>query len=188
MEVIEPETETLELKNITESIHNAMDELIDAINRVSGYLKLAKPGLNISPADFGFVKLRKGIISRDAEAVIDSLHLVNANLTKNKSALVAEGLNDALIAVFTTAVTTISQAKQKQYEIYSHRKSIVQNNISVFNDLFTRLNEILSVGKILYKAKDRVKLQEYTMTDLLKKVRRSTKQDINQAIPAAASK
>ena len=38
-----------------------------------------------------------------------------------------------------------------------------------------QLTEILSVGKILYTGKDSVKLKEYTFSELLKKVRRTSK-------------
>ncbi|MDP2334981.1 MAG: hypothetical protein Q8N05_00735 [Bacteroidota bacterium] len=45
----------------------------------------------------------------------------------------------------------------------------------MFNGLFDQLGEILAVGKILYKGTDAAKLKEYTFSELMKKVRRSTK-------------
>lgn len=178
MDLIEPQSETVVLKDITEDVHNAMDGLIDPINRVSGYLKLAKPGLKITPTDFGFVKLRRGIRSRDAEAVIDSLHLVNINLTKHKTALQQQGLTEALCTQFATAVTTVGDGKQQHYEIFSNRKKIVQNNIATFNDLYALLKEVLAIGKILYQG-DAAKLQEYTLADLLKRVHRKISPEAN---------
>ena len=52
----------------------------------------------------------------------------------------------------------------------SNRKAIVQNNLGLFNSLYEQLTEILRVGKILYKATDAVKTQEYNFTAMKKKV------------------
>jgi len=45
----------------------------------------------------------------------------------------------------------------------------------LLNGLFDKLYEILTAGKILYKATDPAKLQEYTFEDLKKRVRRASK-------------
>ena len=59
----------------------------------------------------------------------------------------------------------------------SNRKAIVQNNLGLFNSLYEQLTELLRVGKILYKATDAVKAQEYTFTSLLKQVRITAKKE-----------
>ena len=51
----------------------------------------------------------------------------------------------------------------------------MQSNLGLLNGLFDQLNEILIAGKILYKATDPAKLQEYTFEDLKKRVRRASK-------------
>jgi len=47
--------------------------------------------------------------------------------------------------------------------------------------LYEQAGEILSVGKILYKATDPAKLTDYTFTELLKKVRQVAKAAVNTA-------
>jgi len=167
--VIEPQSETMERKLITGRLYATMDGLIDPINRLSGYITLA-PDLKMSPADFGLAQLRKGANSRDAENVISSLHLVNTNINKYKENLVAEGMNEALVNQFVDAYNSIDSDKQKQNEILSNRRSIVQNNITLLNDLWDTLSEVFSIGKILYKASDAAKLQDYTFNTLKKQV------------------
>jgi hypothetical protein len=182
-----PKSETVQLKTITNSVYTAMDELIDSINKVTGYITLGKLDKTISVADFGLTRLRKCINSRDGEGVIKNLHTVNLNLVKFKAELEAQGLSEALVAKFATAETTIAEGKQKQYEIVSNRKLIVQNNLGVCNDLFEQLTEIFTIGKILYKATDAVKLQEYTFNDLVKTVRRTTADKTQEKTDTAAS-
>ncbi len=151
-DLVEPKSETVQLKSITEGMYAAMDNLIDPINRVVGYISLGKLEKTITVVDFGLTQLRKSINSRDAESVIKCLHTVKLNLVKFKTELTAQGLNETLIARFADAETGIAQAKQAQYEMLSHRKSVVQNNLSVCNDLYNQLSEIMAVGKILYKS------------------------------------
>ena len=156
-EVVMPGSETLELKNITARLYATMDGLVDPINRVSGYLKLAQAGLKTTTADFGLTELRKNIKAKNAEGAINNLRTVSNNLTKNAALLAAQGLTPELTSLFTTSSTSIAADNQKQYEILSHRKNIVQNNLGLFNGLYEQLTEVLRVGKILYKASDALK-------------------------------
>jgi hypothetical protein len=174
-EMIMPQSETMDLKNITARLYATMNGLIDPINRVSGYLKFAQPVLKISAADFGLATLRKSITAKNAEGVIDNLHIVGNNLTKHAAILEKQGLKAELTARFTDAATSIAADNQKQYEIMSNRANIVQNNLGLFNSLYEQLTEILRVGKILYKATDASKTQEYNFTAMKKKVRAAAK-------------
>jgi hypothetical protein len=186
-EVIMPRSETLDLKNITARLYATMDGLIDPINRVSGYLKLAEPGIKISAADFGLTQLRKSINTKNAEGVISNIRTVSTNLTKNVTLLAAQGLSPELAGRFTEAATSIAADNQKQYEITSNRRNIVQNNLGLFNSLNEQLTEILRVGKILYKATDAVKAQEYTFAAMKKKVSNPAKQaEVTTPVTATA--
>jgi hypothetical protein len=152
-----------------------MDGLIDPINRVTGYLKLANGGLNVTAADFGLALLRKGISAKNAEGVLSSLRTVSNNLNKHAAVLGAQGLTPELTSRFTDAGISIAADNQKQYEITSNRANIVQNNVGLFNSLYEQLTEILRIGKIMYKASDAVKAQEYNFAAMKKKVSVSTK-------------
>ena len=180
-EVIAPESETLELKTLTENLNSAMDGLIDPINRVNGYLQLAQPTLSMNAAGFGLTNLRAGITKKDAESVLNNLHTVSQNLLKYKTQLATQGLSDELCNRFTTAAAVIAETKQARYEIIVRRKNIVQDNVILFNSLFAQLSEILKVGKILYKASNAVKTEEYTFDELKKQVRHSQAPSVNPA-------
>lgn len=168
-EMIMPKSETLDRKNITTRLYTTMEGLVDPINRVSGYIKLAK--LKVTASDFGLTQLRKDLATKNAEGAINSLRTVRSNLTRNEAVLAEQGLTPELMNLFTEASVSINADNQKQYEILSNRKNIVQNNLGLFNELYGQLTEILNVGKILYKATDAVKTQEYTFIRLMKQVR-----------------
>jgi hypothetical protein len=189
-DLIEPQSETLAKKIITERYTATIKGLTDPINRITGYLNLAKGGLNISPASFGLSALRKSIVNNDIEGVIANLHIVLVNISTYKTQLSEQGLNDELIDGLTAASKTIADDRQQQFEITSNRKSIVQNNVYLLNDLYAQVAEILSVGKILYKGVDAAKLSDYTFTELLKKVRQTVKSAAAQAqtVPTTTDK
>ncbi len=150
-----------------------MAGIISLINRVNGYVSLAGNSLKISPADFGLTALRKGANSKDVENVLKNLQLVIANINRNREVLQAQGLQQELIDTLTNTANSIAADKQMQYEIGINRKNIVQNNHEQLNSLYDMLNEIMTIGKVLYKGVDSVKQQEYTFNELKKKVRRS---------------
>jgi len=177
-ELANPRLITVELKGITKELYGAMDSLIDPINRVAGYMKLAKSEIRITEKDFGLTLLRQKAKSKDAEGVLQNIRIVNANLDKHKEVLLKHGLTDELINHFSTVAKTVATNNQKQYEILSQRSVIVQANMKVFNELAAQFNEICNVGKILYKRKDTLKLKEYTFTELKKRVRNVPKNKV----------
>lgn len=174
--LIQPESETLELKIISRRLHETFTGLLDLMNRLTGYLTLARLEQTISLADFGIKYMRKSIAAHDLEGIIEALHKILGNINKYRSELQAQGMPDDFIARLNDVLTSVTNDKIKQVGIMSNRKHIVQNNVDSFNGLFAQLNEILMVGRILYKPANFVKLKDYTFSELLKHVRRTTKQ------------
>jgi hypothetical protein len=61
---------------------------------------------------------------------------------------------------------------------------MVQKNLGQLNDLNDQLSEICKIGKILYKQTDHAKLNDYTVSQMIKQVARTVKP--SQAMKAAA--
>jgi len=174
-ELVEPKSELVLQKAITNHMHGTMDDMLEPLKWVKGYIEMSGKGIQISVKDFGITETRKAIEVQDVEAVQKGLHRVNTNIVHYKSYLVEQGLSDELQAQLTAAEASIIADKQEQFEISTKRKAILQDNVGVLNALFAKIAEIHKVGKILFKGKDPVKLQEYTFQELLKKVRRISK-------------
>jgi hypothetical protein len=169
--LVNPLVETADRKQITARLYATMGGLLDPLARLEGYLKLAKATVPISAVDFGIRALRGKLNHSDAEGALQYLRLVLANIEKYRMPLTDEGLSYNLIQQFTDALASIAFDNTKQYELLSVRKELVQNNLSLFNDLYEQLSEFCEIGKILYRKTDRVKMQEYTINYLIKKVR-----------------
>ncbi len=170
-ELVFPATETSRLRIATQRLYSTMDSLLDPLARISGYLTLAKKNLVSSPSQFGVVALRNKITARDAEGVLKTLRVLNDNIAYHQPILQPVGLSDDMIALLKNAVDSIHADNQEQYKIVSARRELVQGNVGILNELYASIMEICNVGKVLYKTSDPQKLQEYTYTELLKRVR-----------------
>jgi hypothetical protein len=171
--LLNPNTETVVLKDTTNRLYSAMDSLIEPVNKVAGYIKFSKGAIAISSKDFGLTSLRQKIRSRDAEGVLKNLKTVINNLERYRVPLIEQGLDENIITHFNDAIGIIDTNNQRQFEIVNKRKTIVANNETLINDLYKIISEICNVGKLIYKGKDQLKVKDYTFNELKKKVRTS---------------
>ena len=51
---------------------------------------------------------------------------------------------------------------------------LIEENVEIMNQLYGQIQEILSIGKILYTDVDPGRLQEYTFSKLMKQVRQTS--------------
>jgi hypothetical protein len=170
-ELITSKEETTKLKVITNRMYSTMDSLNVAANSLTIYIKMAKADIPISMADFCIPALRKAIRRRDAEAVLQNIHIMNNCIAQYKEPLTKQGLSETLINLFTSSGVSIHDDNQKQYEIVTNRKELVQNNMGLFNGLYAQIIELCEIGKTIYKGKDVKKVKDYTFSELMKQVR-----------------
>jgi hypothetical protein len=134
--------ETIELKKSAKRLYENMDDLLDPIVKIRGYIRLAKDTVGISAKDFGLTLLAQKIAARDSESVRQNLILVVSSLNKYKEQLNAVGLNDAVIEKLNAAVTSITNDNNLQFEIVIKHRAIIQNNLKTLNDLHKQLSDL----------------------------------------------
>ncbi|KOH46061.1 hypothetical protein [Sunxiuqinia dokdonensis] len=173
-QLVAPETESAELKQITTELYALMQSILMPLRHLDGYLKLAKNDLPLSAADFGIKALRSGLRSKDTEKVLDALQLINTNLDRFSSQLTPVGLTEEITGFFDTTGENLNQLNQQQYQILSNRRMLIEENVEIMNQLYGQIQEILSIGKILYTDVDPGRLQEYTFSKLMKQVRQTS--------------
>lgn len=174
-ELVQPKSETVEGKMIGEHIDLTLQEMITLINHLEGYVNLAGKIIPMKAADFGLVQLRTKVRTRDLEGVLNLIRPVENNMKRYQAELSEKGMTEAFAARFTQAGLSLAEDKNKRYIMVSNRSAMVQNNIAQLNDLYEQLTEICSIGKILYKKNNLAKLNDYTISFLLKQVRRNFK-------------
>jgi hypothetical protein len=169
--LLNPNSETIVLKDTTNRMYLAMDGLIEPAGKVTAYIKYTKGAVPVSVKDFGLTALKQKIYARDAEGVLKNLRTVIANLEKFRPQLSELGLDDDTFAVFNNALTNIETDNQRQFEIVNKRKTIVENNVTMINDLYKTIIDVCNIGKAIYKGKNDSKVKDYTFKELKKKVR-----------------
>lgn len=159
-----------QLKAVTQNLADKSVGLRVKLNQLEGYLKLAAGEIDIKVSDSGLKEVRNDISRGNTEGVVkNTWNLVN-NAQRNQPALVAKGLKTTFLAEITTAVTEIDSLNNTQNVLTSERNRLTDSNMSVFNDVWTELTPILDTAKALYRGVDDVKLKDYTMSQLVKRV------------------
>ncbi len=173
-ELVNPKSETNQLKLITSRLYGKMDLVWTNANYLVGYVGSRDCKVPISVTDFGLTALKQRARAKDAEGTIKNLRFVSANIAKYKTELAEQGLTDEMEQFFIETTAAISADNVLQYDIVNNRKAIVQANLDLMNGLYYRIKEVCKHGKILF-AGNVGKLKEYTYSELLKKVRNVSK-------------
>jgi hypothetical protein len=169
--IVFPDDKTVQLKQTTTQLYALMDELIDAVVRLEGYIKLSKNTITISLTDFRTTALKQKLRKRDAEGALEELLRVNTNVEKYSVQLAAKGLSEETIEQLKQAESSIHNLNVEQFDIADQRRNISVENANALNALHEQMMEICNTGKIIYRKSHTERLPAYTFTELLKKVR-----------------
>jgi len=168
-------TITKELKATTEKLYKICDDLRLPLNKLEGYLSLAADNLDIAPKDFGIATVRNDIQRKNVEGIISNTPKLVVAMRRNESALSTVGLAvPEFICDVEVRVGEINTLNIKQNDLTSRRGRLTDENMALFNELWDSLQPILKTGTALYKGKDPVKLKDYTINALMRRVRYST--------------
>jgi hypothetical protein len=170
MGIIFPKLLTAELKVITLRMYTNVLGLRLTMNYLEGYVEDAV-GLTIGVADFGIKQVRKAISSLDMEGLDAALQFLLTNIGNNMAALVAQGYTPIARAALIATKQSIFDDNPAQNAKEEERASLVVANIDVINNLGTDLKAIWKDGKHLYSITDKVKVKNYTNSQLVKRVR-----------------
>jgi hypothetical protein len=169
--LVDAKEETSELKLITQRLYGSFGQATEMMNVLTFYIKQAKNAIPIPLSDFGIQLLRDRISRKDAEGILQNLHIVISQTQHYQNTLLEQGMPDTFVEQLHLLHAAIANDNQKQYETLRRRRELVENNTNTLNDLYAQILEICEAGKLLFRGKEPVKLQEYTFSELLKRVR-----------------
>jgi len=161
-------------KAVKNQLEKGINDLRLELNKVEGYLKLANSSLDIQLPDFKLKAIRTAISDSNVEKIIlEGRSLINS-MKRNEPALQAKGLSaDALISL-TTLISEIEVLNTNHNSKKNERSRAADDSIKTFNELWDITGTILDAGRALYRGVDEVKLREYTLSNLLKRVHNTT--------------
>lgn len=161
------------LKKVTAALVERESGLRSVLNKVEAYVKLAGSSLDVSTDSFGLKTLRDAISRGNDEGVIAGLQTLLKNINRNLSALQAKGLAQTTVDELSAAMTDIDTMNNEQNMLANTRNQNTASNIADYNALWDLLSPVLETGRSLFRGVDDVKLKEYTMSALVKRVNAS---------------
>ncbi|HLP05201.1 MAG TPA: hypothetical protein VK152_07215 [Paludibacter sp.] len=153
------------------------------MNQVEGYLKFADGTLDIQLTDFGLKAIRTAISNDNVEKIISEGRSLIGNLKRNEAALKAKGMNPDLLTGLTTLVGEIEELNTNHNSKKNERSRAADGSIKTFNELWDITGTILDAGRALYRGVDEVKLREYTIANLLKRVHNANGNSTDETAP-----
>jgi hypothetical protein len=169
-ELVKSSVVTKELKTITRQLYDESKSLRTKLNVLEGYLKLGADKLDIAFKDIGLGKVRLDIIRHNIEGLLSNMKTSLIAAKRNQPVLASLGLKQTLIDEIETQLQKINSLNVTQNALISKRNRLTVENIDKINDLWDSLRSILTAARAMYRGVDEVKLKDYTITQLKKRV------------------
>lgn len=165
-----------EIALLTERIYKNSDSLRPLLTKLEGYLKMAsQDNIKIKLNKFNIKDIRDAISSRDIEKMLSHLKNLGTNVVKNMPALVAQGYTQAAFDKLVQTGKAISADNNARNTKMDQRDINTQTNERLLNELWSIMQLIMDMGKRIYKYTDPARLNDYTMTKIIEKLKRERK-------------
>ena len=166
----ESDITTQRLKSVTAQLVDKEQGLRPILNKVEGYLKLAGSGLDIAVDSFGLKAVRDAVSRGNDEGVIASLQTLVKNINRNLPVLLAQGLKPEIADALMAVSAEIKQLNEEQNQLINDRSRNTDANIKDYNELWNMITPVFETARSIFRGVDEVKLKEYTISALLKRV------------------
>jgi hypothetical protein len=169
-EVVPSSVIARQLKATTETLKKMSDSIRLSLNVLEGYLKLAADELDIRIKDIGLAAIRRSISHGNTEGLTVNVRTMLVAVKRNQAALEAKGLRPGLLDDILTQIQEIETLNLKQNTLQSDRTLTTAEDLEAFNDLWRAIKPLFDTGKALYRGVNAVKLNDYTLTHLVKRI------------------
>ena len=157
---------------ITKDLYIAVEKLRPQINKLEGYVILAKDKLTIDAKNFGIGELRKALKKKNVEGVVSKTDLVmgNVNDGNNEAELTAKGFKPALKTAILETRNRITGLNEQQQLKKTEMNVTIKENWDVIGELWDMALEVMVVGKAMYRVENKERAKDYTPYQLKKRV------------------
>jgi hypothetical protein len=170
IQVIVSDVLTKEISEITKQIGAKTKSLRLDVNKVEVYFNMADGEMTVAADMMGVKQLRASISNGNMEGVAVNGHRLLSAINTNLTVLQAKGLKPALVEEMTQLVNDIEKLGNDQNFKITERNRHTDDNISTLNGLWDMISFILETGRALYRGVNDTKLNDYTLTTILKRI------------------
>lgn len=161
------------IKKITSDIDTTVKEVKSMITYMEGHIKLSKNELDIRIDDIGIKAVRQGIRNSNVESICAEARAMIINVKRNNRPLRAAGMKDEDLDTLIALVEKLEQLNTTHNDTQNERSRTSDDGTKELNALWDTMHLIQDAARAIYKGKNEVKLAEYTITKLLKRVHNS---------------
>lgn len=161
---------TKDLKVTTATLKADMKDLRLQLNSLEGYLTLADGSTDMPLKEMGFKAIRNASFRGNVEGTLQQLRTLLTIVDRNKPALTAQGMTQGFRDDIEKRYESIRRLNNKQNDLMRRRGRQTKSNVEAFNALWFNLQRIIKTGQALYRGRDAVRLKDYTMSTLRKRV------------------
>ena len=158
----------------TERIHQVYEQLPQALDFLAARVRRATP-LTVPADRFGIEQARRARNHDDHPGLEAALKTLLQNIAANSAALAQRGQQPADTQQLQDLYDSLVQETTAQGSHMSQQKSHTDDNMTVLNALYAPMKHLFDDGKALYARSDKAKYEDYTFTQLLKRIRRERK-------------
>jgi hypothetical protein len=169
-ELVKSSAVAKELKSVTLQLYDKTKNFRIKLNALEGYLKLGADMLDVSVKDINIKNVRTDITRGNVGGLLSNMKTSLIAVKRNQPVLEAQGMKPMFIDEIETYLQEIESLYEKQSELTIKRNRLTVDNIDKFNDLWSCIKLIINTAKAIYSGINEVKLKDYTITQLKKKI------------------
>lgn len=161
---------TKEIRTITNQIGDRFKKLRLALNKMDIYLKMADGEMTVSADAIGTKHVRDSIKSGNSEGIVAKTRQLMVGVNNNLTVLQTKGLKPALVTEFKQLADEMEALGNDQNFKITERNRHTDDNMAIFNQLWDMIVFITDTGKALYRGVNATKLNDYTVSTILKRI------------------
>lgn len=154
----------------TERIAAIYQQLPKQLDFLAARVRRATP-LTVPAKRFGIEQARLARNNDDDTALEAALKTLLQNIAANSAALVQRGQQPANTQQLQDLYNALVQNRTAQGSQLSNQKDLTQDSTATLNALYELMADLFADGKALYARENKAKLDDYTIKQLLKRVR-----------------
>jgi hypothetical protein len=161
---------TKEVTTITDRIKVLIRQVQFDANKMEIYFKMADGQMTVSADSMGLQNLRDSIHSGGSEGVVHSVRQLLIGVNQNLAVLESKGLKPDLLNKLQQQANELETLGNDQNFKMTERNSHTDDNNVVYNELWDKIVLITDAGKALYRGIDATKVDDYTITSILRRI------------------
>ena len=161
---------TKEVTTVTNRIKALIKQVQLDANKMEMYFKMADGQMTVSADSMGLKNLRESIRSGGSEGVVQSVRQLLIGVNQNLAVLQSKGLKPDLLNKLRQQADELETLGNDQNFKITERNSHTDDNNVVYNELWDQIVLITDTGKALYRGVDATKVDDYTITSILKRI------------------